>query len=1157
MEGVGAAAPSTYIRDGTIRTFAQFPKVAILNLYAGVDAVFYGNAASLEYDLKLDAGVPPESLRIRLEGSRDIRIDDSGSLIVETASGTIQQNLPKVFQGKRKVAACYVLFPDHEVGIHLGKYDAHSPITIDPVLTSKKYFGGSGSSSAVAITTDSQGNLYVAGQSNSIDFPTTANGFEPGIGPPLLSLSIAGQTTTRLQVSTEDEILAIGGTSDGQILYAQGSGGMYLSVNSGATWRKISSLPAPSGPNSAASPTVSSISVDAISPSSLLVATNTGMYYSSDAGGSWALHDTGLPVSASGYVSVSQVFINPNNHLIAYAVTNPQYYLLPNQLFKSADAGNTWTPLNPSFPGEPVVQSPPFSNVVAALAPNGNDLYVINANGTLLKTVDGGTTWQKLAAQLYQSTALVIDPSNTANVYLLDAAGVQKSSDGGTTFASVVPPPTPGTTTGVQAKSIALDSSGTLYMSAPFQNQIFVSADGGATLKPLPQPLQLLPSQPLTSVGGTVFAGLTTTSVPFVVKLDPTGSQILYSTFLGGSFADGVNGIAVDAQGNLTLTGYTFSPDFPVTAPPSILPSSGKYEGFVTKLSSDGTHLIFSILLGPSTPSAVAVDSSGAVYVTGQTSVANFPTTVGVIQPSLPTAACPRPRTNIFGFDNASTGANAFVTKLRADGSALVYSTFLTGACGSAGQGLTVNPAGEVVVVGNTTSPDFPISSNAYQSAFPGPADQPAPPNPLNAGFVTKLSAAADKVIASSFMGGGFSTSTNSVTLDSAGSVYVTGFTQGIAPGATPGVFQSKLVDRCTPTLGIGPSPPYTGTGDAFVLKLDPAFSISQFLTYLGGSCADSGSKLAVDATGNIWVAGITQSPDFPFLNPFQAGGISLGFISELSPDASKLLFSSLTDGSAMAIAPSGSAYVAGARGRSASIAKIDPATNPPVSINSIAPVVGFPPPSIPPFLAGVVPGQLIQISGRNLGPSAKLNAQLDVTGRLPFTLGSTVVLFDNIPAPLISVQDTSIVCFVPFEITQLTQVTVVANGQRSNAVQIGVTSSMPQILSVANQDNTMNGASNPAKAGSVITLYVTGFGQTNPPGVDGLTNAAPLPVPLASVTVFLPGITIPPQFVGGAPGQIAGITQINVQLPTTLNFPSNPTSISVNGANATLYVAP
>jgi uncharacterized protein (TIGR03437 family) len=431
----------------------------------------------------------------------------------------------------------------------------------------------------------------------------------------------------------------------------------------------------------------------------------------------------------------------------------------------------------------------------------------------------------------------------------------------------------------------------------------------------------------------------------------------------------------------------------------------------------------------------------------------------------------------------------------------------------------------------------------------------------LNVGFLAKLSPAGDKLLAGTLLGGGYSTQANSVVLDASGDAYVTGFTQGFAPGATPGAYQTSVVDTCSRPLPIGPSAPYTGTGDAFALKLDPSFSTAGFLTYLGGSCNDSGSQIALDPSGNIWISGTTTSMDFPLRAPFQATGIPAspiqGFVSELSGDGSQLLFSSFSEGSALSVGP-GSVYLAGWTG-SASVARIDPAKSPLVTINSVVPVVAFPPLTNYPFYAGIAPGELIQINGSNLGPATKASSQVDASGRLPFVLANTVVFFGNIPAPLVSVQASSIMCYVPFEIVAPTQITVSSNGQISNAALTGIVPSSPQILNILNQDGSVNSADHPAKAGSVLMLYVSGLGQTNPPGDDGLTNASPLPVPLAAVTVYFPFAPSPvtPQFVGGAPGLIAGITQVNVQLPASIpSATTNPVEISVNAAGAPLYIS-
>jgi uncharacterized protein (TIGR03437 family) len=148
--------------------------------------------------------------------------------------------------------------------------------------------------------------------------------------------------------------------------------------------------------------------------------------------------------------------------------------------------------------------------------------------------------------------------------------------------------------------------------------------------------------------------------------------------------------------------------------------------------------------------------------------------------------------------------------------------------------------------------------------------------------------------------------------------------------------------------------------------------------------------------------------------------------------------------------------------------------------------------------------------------------------------------------------------CYVPFEVVSTATVTVSSNGQLSNAVLTGIVPSSPQILTVVNQDGSVNSAAHPAEAGSVITLYVSGLGQTNPPGDDGLVNASPLPVPLAAVTVYFPATSsvVTPQFVAAAAGMIAGITQVNVQVPATIpsSGTTTPVAIGLNGASAKLY---
>ena len=1146
LEGIGAASPSTYFRAGYVRTFPQFPRLAIRGLYPGVDAIFYGSRANLEYDLQLSRGASVDRIRISVEGTRDVAIDDAGNLTIRTGSGVIRQMRPRVFQTDREVAANYVLLGANEVGVRIGKHDSRAPLTIDPVLSYVRTFGSSGSNTASFVTTDTQGNIYVAGQSNGGNFPTTSGSFDPSTLPNLRILSNAGQTINPLHVANAFTVGTVGATPDGGILYAGTSQGILLSVNSGATWTPTAPLPLVSAANYSPTISVNAFSIDSFDPATILVATSVGLFGTDSAGELWGARTTGLNVAGNGFVSVVSVFYNPINPLIAYAVTSG-----PSYLYTSADAGNTWQRLQPTYPGEPPAPQFTFSpNQAATITPDGKTLYDINGNGTLLSSPDGGNTWVKLAQGFFTPTSVQVDPSNLSNLYVLDYQGLHKSADGGATFAGVSTP--------ISARSFVVDSTGAVYLGG-LDRQLYVSTDGTVTFAPVPNVTGL--DIPTLSVSGNkVYVGCNDQSAAFVVKLDPSGQNILYSTFLSGSLGDGINGIAVDAQGNAVLVGTMNSPDFPLTVPASSPPGPNKSDGFLTKLSADGTHLIYSTALGASksvTIQAVALDPSGAVYITGESNSSDFQTTPNAFQSAWPSTLCSHPPpTGVFG--PPIPLGSAFVSKISANGTTPVYTTFLTGSCGSYTSGITVDQAGDAVVTGQTPSPDFPVSANSYQSTFPGPVSGTGAI--LDAGFLAKISSAGDKLLASTFLGGGYATVANSAVLDPSGHAFVTGFTQGFATGATPGAYQTKLVDTCTPTVNIGFGLPYTGTGDAFVIELDPAFSTALFMTYLGGSCNEAGNQIALDSSENIWVAGSTSSPDFPLKAPFQASGIPSspiqGFVSELSGDGSQLLFSSFSEASALAVGP-GEIYLAGWTGSAASVAKLDPTQTPATSIDTILPVVAFPSSTVNPTFGGVTPGQLIQISGRNLGPASLASAQVDASGHLPFVLANTIVFFNNVPAPLVSVSASSILCYVPFEVVSTATVTVSAKGQVSNPVLIGILASSPQILSVVNQDGSVNSAAHPAKAGSVIALYVSGLGQTNPPGDDGLVNANPLPVPMAAVTVYFQATSsaIIPLFVGAAPGMIAGITQVNIQLPATVP-PSGttPSTINLNATSAKLY---
>ena len=1133
MEGLGTPAPSTYLLPGSARTFRQFPKLAVRGLYPGVDAVFYGNASQLEYDLEIAAGASPEKIRLVVDGARQIAISDSGDLIIDNW----RQLQPRVFQKGRPVPARYVLAGRNEVAIRLGAYDRRAPLTIDPVLAYSRTIGKATLYSGQTLSTDAQGNLYILAATLAADFPVTSGAYQTQPPPALWALSDGGKTKTGVSINASS-VGTIGGSPDGRVLYAATYAGIQVSGDSGATWRSAATLPLGTT-NWSIDQAVTAISVDTLDPATVLVATRAGMFGSTDGGQSWYPRNDGLAVSGGNFVSASTVQYHPTNPMIAYAATSE-----PNYLYRSTTAGASWQILNPAYAGEPTPPAYTAPHIILTLSPDGNTLYVVDGNGALLKSTDQGSSWTRLGQTIFYSpTDIQVDTGNPNTIYVLDGTNLHRSADGGLTFQKVV--------SSTSNFGFALDASGAVYLAT--YDGLQVSTDGGTTFTAISGLGRTTSS--LARAGGRVYTGGNSGAGWVVVKLDPTGNNILYSTYLPTQ----PSSLAAAPNGEVVLVGTVSTADALVTVPSNRKPSSSNPVVQVMKLSADGSRLVYSRLIGGSGGAyglAVTTDATGAALVGGWARSTDLETTSGALQ-TTPPANCSRASTD--PWSNPNTGGHGFVSKVSADGSSLLYSTYLTGACGSIVQALLVDSAGNVLVGGRTTSPDFPVSANSYQNKFPGQPDQPNGILTMDAGFVTRLNASGNKVLASTFLGGSYYTEANALALDAAGNPVIAGDTLGMDKGATTGAYQTTISQRCTPIMSIGPSVPSHGNADAFVLKLDPDLTTARFLTYLGGGCNDSATGVAVDAGGNVWVSGNGTSLDYPLLDPFIGGGNFTasvpGFLSALSADGTTLLFSSLSDSGLLALNSAG-VFQASVNSSVLSLWRIDPTTSAAVHVDTITAVTGYPPILLPPVRSGIAPGQYLEIKGRNLGPSTKVNAALDATGRLPFTLAGVTVKFDNIPAPLISVQAGSILCFAPFEISKSTNVSVAYNGQPSNVVRMGIETVNPQVLSILNADGTANSAEHPARLGSAIAAYVAGMGLTTPLSVDGLTNGDPLPAPVANLVVNWMGTTLTPSFVGAAPGMVAGIVQVNVQLPST--FPAGAEASPSNiyfGGQAKIWV--
>jgi hypothetical protein len=345
-----------------------------------------------------------------------------------------------------------------------------------------------------------------------------------------------------------------------------------------------------------------------------------------------------------------------------------------------------------------------------------------------------------------------------------------------------------------------------------------------------------------------------------------------YSTFIGGNGVDRGEGIAVDGEGRAYVTGYTESADFPTT--PGAFDTThngGVRDAFVTKFNARGSAIAYSTLLGGTNDDrghGIAVDGMGNAYVTGGTGSLEFPTTTGA-------------------FDAThNAGVEAFVTKLNASGSALIFSTYLGGTEFDQGMGIAVRE-GRAYVTGETasfdsSSSDFPTTPGAFDTSFNG--------GDINGGdvFVTKLNAAGSALAYSTFLGGTKVDQGWGIAVDGEGRAHVTGQTASFDSSSsdfptTPGAFDTS----------------FNGVRDAFVTKLNSSGSALIFSTFLGGTNGAGGLGIAV-REGRAYVTGETSSTDFPttpgaFDTSFNGNGDV--FVTKLNAAGSRLAYSTFLGG--------------------------------------------------------------------------------------------------------------------------------------------------------------------------------------------------------------------------------------------------------------------
>jgi len=412
--------------------------------------------------------------------------------------------------------------------------------------------------------------------------------------------------------------------------------------------------------------------------------------------------------------------------------------------------------------------------------------------------------------------------------------------------------------------AVAVDAAGSAY----------VTGSTDATGFPTQAPFQ------------SAFGGVTDA---FVSKLNPAGSALVYSTYLGGSNREDGFGVAVDAALNAYITGNTSSPNFPTQAPYQAT-FQGVNDVFVTKLNPAGNGLVYSTYIGghgEDDAHAIAVDGASNAYITGL-SRGGYPITMGSAQP-------------VFG----GGLSDAIVTKLNPAGSALVYSTYLGGASEDTGLGIAVDNLLNAYVTGDTASADFPTSPGAYQTTFLGCGS----PNVIcQDAFVTKLNSAGSSRAYSTYLAGTSFDEGHGIAVDTSGNAYVAGWTFSTDFPTTTGAFQTSSA----------------GSGEVFVTKLNSTGSAPLlYSTYIGGSGDDEGFGIGLDTSGNVYITGSTSSTNFPTnaaVQPANGGGVD-AFVTKLSSSGGALVYSTYLGGSGaenalgvagIAVDGSGSAFVTG-----------------------------------------------------------------------------------------------------------------------------------------------------------------------------------------------------------------------------------------------------
>lgn len=546
---------------------AHYARVSYEDVYPGVDMAFHGAQRQVEFDFVVAPGADATPIGFHFTGTQSMKTDDSGNLVIASAAGDILLHKPVAYQeqnGKRQpVDARFVLNAKNRVNFELGNYDHSRELVIDPSVSYSDYLGGSAEDDGYGIAADSSGNGYVTGQTESTNFPV--------VGSVLSNMNGGGFDVFVTKIAADGSSLVystyVGGSSDesANAIVVDSSGDAFVVGGTTSTnFPTHSALQSSYGGNGDAF-------VFELNPS------GSSLTYSTYLGGSGTDVAFGVAIDSSGaYVTGSTASTGfPGTSL---STLQPVYgggssdafvtkLSLADTLVYSTYLGGNGLDL-----GGGIAVDSSGNAYIAGSTESSSDFPLHSA---LYGTFGGGTS---------DAFVTVINPTGTAYIYSTYLGG--SGADAG--------------------DGIAVDSTGA-YVVGTTESSDFPT---------------MLAYQ--STYGGNTDA--------FVTKLNPAGSALLYSTYLGGSGFDAGAAIAVDGTNNAYVTGQTASSNFPTVSPTQSALGGGN-DAFVSELSASGSQLVFSTYLGGSQDEddggdygAIAVDSMNNIYVTGNTASSNFPT---------------------------------------------------------------------------------------------------------------------------------------------------------------------------------------------------------------------------------------------------------------------------------------------------------------------------------------------------------------------------------------------------------------------------------------------------------------------------------------------------------------------------------------------------